>query len=329
MALPVLPVRHHASLEAIDGDRLESVSVGPQGEAIALWSTGQDAAALRPTTTQPGWATFPDPRTPLPVAVRVTVYRPEPIAAVAIEALTLAYPRAQTLPDGRVLVAGIRCRWRPDGPERNAVVYDSDGQVLAERTLGDGIEHVMAAADGHVWVGYFDEGVYGSFGWGGPGPTPLGAPGLVRFSPDLEPDWTFPSHSDHPWGAIDDCYALNVDRDTVWACYYSGFPLVRIQAGTVTWWRNTIVSGARAMAVADASVALYGGYGADRDRLVLAVPDASHLHQVAEYRVVMPDGSPMPGDTVVNGRGADLHLFTGGTWYRLNLDNIHPTRPGP
>jgi hypothetical protein len=53
----------------------------------------------------------------------------------------------------------------------------------------------------------------------------LGAPGLVRFSPELEPDWSFPSHADHPWGAIDDCYALNVDGDTVWR--RSGSPYER------------------------------------------------------------------------------------------------------
>ncbi len=272
---------------------------------------------------------FPDPRTPRPVTVQVTVYQPEPVATVVIEDLTLAYPRVQTLPGGRVLVVGVRCRWRPDGPERNAVVYDADGQVLVERTLGDGIEHVMATADRHVWVGYFDEGVYGNFGWGGPGPTPVGAPGLVRFSPELEPDWAFPSHSDHPWGAIDDCYALNVDGDAVWACYYSDFPLVRIHAGAVTWWHNQIASGARALMVAHAWVALYGGYGPERDRLVLARLDADHLRPVAEYRVVRPDGLPMPDDTAVYGRGPDLHLFTGRDWYQLNLHRIlrmHPAR---
>jgi hypothetical protein len=234
MGRPVPPVAHHASVPAAGSDRLESVSVGPGGEAVALWSSRQDAPALRSTTVQPDWATFPDPRTSRPVAVRVTMYQPEPVATVAVEDLTLAYPRVQPLPGGRVLVVGVRCRWRPDGPERNAVVYDADGQVVVERTLGDGIEHVMATADGHVWVGYFDEGVYGNFGWGGPGPTPLGAAGLVRFSPELEPDWSFPSHVDHPWAAIDDCYAVNVDGDTVWACYYSDFPLVRIHAGEVT-----------------------------------------------------------------------------------------------
>jgi hypothetical protein len=83
-------------------------------------------------TSQPGGATFPDPRTSQPVTVG----------------------------------------------------------VAAEKTIGDGVARVRVARSGHVWVGYFDEGVYGNYGWGGGGggPAPLGAPGLVRFSPDLEPD---------------------------------------------------------------------------------------------------------------------------------------------
>ena len=58
-----------------------------------------------------------------------------------------------------------RCRWRRDGPDRNAVLYDADGQVVSEHVLGDGIGHVLATSTGQVWVGYFDEGIYGNYGW--------------------------------------------------------------------------------------------------------------------------------------------------------------------
>ena len=34
---------------------------------------------------------------------------------------------------------------------------------------------------GRIWVSYADEGVYGNFGWGQPGPPPVGAAGLVCF----------------------------------------------------------------------------------------------------------------------------------------------------
>jgi hypothetical protein len=75
MTLPILKVRHHAAVAAAqDGDVLVSASVGPKGEVIALWSTAEDLATLASTTTQPGWATFPDPRSSRLVTARVTVH---------------------------------------------------------------------------------------------------------------------------------------------------------------------------------------------------------------------------------------------------------------
>ncbi|WP_328425311.1 hypothetical protein OG470_16690 [Micromonospora sp. NBC_00389] len=322
-ALPEMAVRRHGVITAGDADDvLVTTSVGPNGEAIALSTSPEGVAALTATTTQPGWASFPDPRASEAVTVRVTVHREGVATSVRISDLPLAHPTVQVLPDGRVLVVAARCRWRPGGPDRNAIIYDGDGRVVAEKTVGDGIEHVRVSRSGHIWMGYFDEGVYGNYGWGGPeSPPPLGAPGLVRFSPDLEPDWRYPSHVDEPWGAISDCYALNVDGDTAWACYYTGFPVVRIQAGTVTGWHNSIARGVRALAVADQTIAMYGGYGPNHDVLVIARCDQDQLHKVAEYRLVLPDGSPMPEATQVTGRGPDLHLIDDGHWYRLDLDD--------
>jgi hypothetical protein len=97
----------------------------------------------------------------------------------------------------------------------------------------------------------------------------VGTRGLVRFTPDLQLDWRFPSHGQQPWGAISDCYALNVGDTDVWACYYTDWPVVRNRGGAVTSWPNT-VSGARAIAADQNRMALYGGYGPDRDRLVPA-----------------------------------------------------------
>ncbi|HEY6315534.1 MAG TPA: hypothetical protein VIY52_32665 [Streptosporangiaceae bacterium] len=107
--------------------------------------------------------------------------------------LALAHITVQPMPGGRFLVAGARCRWRRDGPDRNAVLYDAHGQVVSEHVLGDGIEHVLATSTGQVWVGYFDEGIYGNYGWGqADTQEPVGAYGIVRFSPDWNPPGTTP-----------------------------------------------------------------------------------------------------------------------------------------
>ena len=41
-----------------------------------------------------------------------------------------------------------------------------------------------------------------------------------------------------------------------------------------------------------------------------------------EYRVVLPDGQPLPPGTQVTGRGPLLHFLTGTDWYQLDIDGI-------
>lgn len=300
------------------GDTLVSASIGPAGDLVALWTAGDDEAALRSVTTRPGGATAPDPSTSRPVTARVSRQRADTTDVTDLARLTLAHPHVQPLPHRRLLLAGARCRWRADGPDRNAVIYGSDGHVEAEATLGDGVGHVLATTSGEVWVGYFDEGVYGNYGWGDT-VAPIGSPGLIRFSPQLEPVWRYPSHVNNPWGAIDDCYALNVTDDAAWTCYYSGFPLVQIRDGEVAAGWRTPIDGAKAVAVSGNRVALFGGYSDQRDRLVIAELTGSAMRVTGTYRLVLPDGQPMPKQVTVVGRGPALHLITGDTWYQLSL----------
>ena len=270
MSLPVLPVRRHGVIDGPGGDVLVCVSVGPTGEVVAVWTTPEARAAITSTTVSLAGASFPDPAAARPVAARITVHAPGLTAVTSIQDLALAHITVQPMPGGRFLVAGARCRWRPEGPDRNAVLYDADGQVVSEHVLGDGIAHVLATSAGQVWAGYFDEGIYGNYGWGlGDGPEPVGVYGIVRFSPDLQPAWHYPKSTEvGPLDAINDCYALNVDDTSTWACYDSDFPVVRIRDGAVTGWHNNI-KGASALAVAGSRVALFGGYGPDHDRLAV------------------------------------------------------------
>ncbi|MET8837551.1 hypothetical protein ABZV78_27060 [Micromonospora sp. NPDC004540] len=309
-------------LRADPRDALVSASIGPAGELVALWSTSEDEAALRSVTTQPGWATFPDPTTARPVTARVTRQAGDLVDVTELPGLTLAHPSVQPLPEGRVLVVGARCRWRKDGPDRNAVIYGSNGRIEAQATLGDGIEHVFTTTSGEVWVGYFDEGVYGNYGWGDANSAPpMGSSGLVRFSPQLEQTWRFPSHVDNQWGAISDCYALNVTDESVWTCYYTDYPIVQIRQDSVAGWRNHI-SGAKALAVSGTRVGLLGGYAPQQDRLVVGELADQAMRVVGEYRLVLPGGAPLPPQVTAIGRGPVLHLITAEHWYRLPLGEL-------
>jgi hypothetical protein len=164
--------------------------------------------------------------------------------------------------------------------------------------FGDGIAHVLATSTGQVWAGYFDDGIYGNYGWGrADSEEPVGAYGIVRFSPDLEPGWHYPKYPEvGPWDAISDCYAVTG--------------------------RHNDIKGASALAVSGSRVALFGGYGPDYDRLAVTTLDAEHARADGEYRIVLPDGEPLAPGTQVIGRDRACTFLTGSNRYQLDAGDI-------
>lgn len=200
----------------------------------------------------------------------------------------------QPMPDGHVLTVTKR---------GHATVCDPAGQQVAEAQFGRGIAHVLTTPTGYIWVGYLDEGVFGN---GGPG-----AHGLVRFAADLSVDWLCPE------GLISDCYTLNVADETAWTCPYADFPVLRVKDGAVREWRNPL-AGAHGLLVHGSRIALVSGYHLPHDRLTTAeLRDEVHL--TGEWTLTLPEGRPLPTDTYVICRGADLHAMAGGDWYHLDL----------
>jgi hypothetical protein len=136
----------------------------------------------------------------------------------------LCYPLCDLFCDGRVLLAGARCRWRgPDDFDKNGVIFDPETGATTRLLLGDGIAALGVDSQDRIWASYFDEGVFGNFGWNRPGPPGPGAGGLVCFAADGEKLWAF-NRPDNP-DFIDDCEALNMQRHELWAYHYSPFSL--------------------------------------------------------------------------------------------------------
>lgn len=313
-------VRAHAPVTPPeDGDELASASIGPLGELVALWSDAAGCAMLMGRTTEPSGVRYPDAVTPRPVRCRASVQDPA-LRRVTPLGVDLANVLVQPLPEDRLLVAAARCPYYDDtGPGSNAAVYDDTGSKTATGVLGDGIAHLLTTASGDVWAGYFDEGVYGNFGWGrSPDREPLGAPGIVRYTADLTRAWEFPGDGDAP--PVDDVYALNVTDTAVHTCYYGDFPFVRIEQGTVDMWRNPI-GAASAVLVGAAGVALVGGYG-ERDRVVLAHRVDGELTPYAERRLTLPGGAALPRGLELVARGDELHLLSDTHWWKVSLDQI-------
>ena len=74
--------------------------------------------------------------------------------------------------------------------------------------LGDASKHLQTTPEGQIWVGYFDEGVYG----GG-----IGSEGLVCFDSNGTSIFKYAEFAkQHGLPFIDDCYTLNVVGAAVW-----------------------------------------------------------------------------------------------------------------
>jgi hypothetical protein len=194
-----------------------------------------------------------------------------------------------------------------------ATVFDSDGGPVCHGDIRGGIEHIRTTSAGRIWVGYFDEGVYGD--------DPVAHHGIVRFTCDLQPEWMYPFDSE--FGPVDDCYALNVVGETAWACYYNSFSIVRLAGQHVTGWLNREVHGGAALIVDGDRCALVGLFHPAGHRLAAVGRLADGQYQpVGERLLTLPDGQPLPPYTPYMGHGPDLHAFVGTSWYRLSLDDL-------
>lgn len=116
------------------------------------------------------------------------------------------------------LLLGARCAYRENGSDQNAWIIGQDGEVLSRLCLGDGIQNCVVKTNGTIITGYFDEGVFGNYGWD----EPLGAYGLIAWTPEATPLW---KNEKYP---IYDCYAISLDEEeNLWFYYYDEFQLVR------------------------------------------------------------------------------------------------------
>ena len=116
------------------------------------------------------------------------------------------------------LLLGARCAYRENGPDTNTWIVSRDGMVRSRFCFGDGIQNCTVKEDGTIITGYFDEGVFGNYGWD----EPLGACGLIAWTPEGVPLW---KNEKYP---IYDCYAISLDEEeNLWFYYYDEFRLVR------------------------------------------------------------------------------------------------------
>lgn len=307
--IELAPIGEPVHLPEVPGCRAVSTNVSANGEVIQMWVPAEVEDHLFSVEEEPGWATFPATHTEEPYSATVVISGPAGVRERALPPLAATFPMVQTLPGGEILVVAPRCVHFEDGShELNARIFGLDG-TFREFCLGDGIQHVQTDVSGRIWVGYFDEGVCGNYGWGGSdGPEPLGSAGLVCYDQTGKPTWKFPSSNLH---SILDCYALNVSGDCVWACTFTDFPIVRIDGrGEVRAWQ-TDLRGPTQLVIAENAVVVFGGYGAHATDCVLLKLGKDRAEAVADIKLLLPDSVDLKEARVI-GRGEIVHVFANG-----------------
>lgn len=238
--------------------------------------------------------------------------------------LETPHPLVDRFTDGQWLVVGARTRGEP-----NARVFSPDGALLARFMLGDGIEHIVIDSADRIWVGWFDEGIFGD-GWSVPGmewpPSSNGVACFMRDGTVLEvPLWPKAA------GIIADCYALTAAGAGVWTSPYMEFPLVRLVPGEpVMWWRSAL-AGPTAIAADGMHALVAGGYGNNAARLTLLQLSEPGTGQAAEplgaWRLPLRPASPSQNEwsplweqpMLLAGRGDTLHMVDDGRWYQWRV----------
>ncbi len=299
------------------GGTIVDTSPGPEGDSLSVLSLESDPDYRK---TAPSGVSFAKIRADSEQDFLIRSFRDGDVSDVRIGGQTWNFHFCQPLPGGRWLLAGARCRRHSDGShDKNGLVFDASGKLEREFPLGDGIQQVQTTSDGKIWTSYFDEGVFGNYGWD----QPVGAPGLICWSSRGEKLYEFAAvGKGNELDPIADCYALNVasDQDT-WICYYTEFPLVRITDREISGVWEQPAGATHAFAVSNDRVLFQGGYD-DADRFCLC--EFARGDQITLMNTLVFQDRSGRGLSRVrcSARGPFLFLFAENDVYRVDVRTL-------
>jgi len=212
---------------------------------------------------------------------------------------------ALLLPYDEILLVSGRCRYRGKTDiDKNARVYDTEGDLKRAFTIGDGIEDIKVDSQGQIWVSYFDEGIFGNYGWD----DPLGAPGLICWSNTGDNLWEF-----EPIDGLDemaDCYAMNLDADdNVWFYYYTEFPLVKLSPDKQLQQWNSGLSGSHSVHISGDLVLMSGDY--DSADFVLFEMKEKKMKRIAEVQFRTAEEKVLGKRELISSMGSTVAFLDG------------------
>lgn len=224
------------------------------------------------------------------------------------EVLIPQIPRAsvvvQPFTDIGYLVAATRCM----KDELNAWIVNCHGEVVSKFRLGDAIECFQVTKQGKIWLGYFDEGVYGD--------DPLSKLGFSCF--DQAGNLLYPSSKAETLGRM--ARGLNVEsEDTVWLSPLDSdgwYKLIDYEIAETFKRDPENVSGDFAvfhnLTCWAPDLPCIFSHSSRFTLFDLATSQESHFNLVDDHsRVIKP--------TLCAGRGSDLFVLEGSKLYLIDL----------
>lgn len=210
------------------------------------------------------------------------------------------YRFIQPMDDGHFLLVCARSRYHnAQNIEKNARVYDENGLFIRSFCLGDGIEHVHVTKTEEIWTGYFDEGVFGNYGW----EVPVGRRGLVGWDnfgnklDSLEEDKEY---------YIFECLALNsVASGGVWF-FFSLDSKFGVRKEQHTTYYSAEETTYRAFAVNGDTIVAHRGR---EDRILFELQrEGNEYKTVRTIELLKPNGIPLKPQLVNNRENKLLFL---------------------
>lgn len=289
-----------------------SVDLGPRNELLIL------AISKPPDFREDGrGASFPKIKPDQPHDYMILCTDENGLRRFDIKEQLWNYHHVQPLPAGELLLVCVRSRhYGNNVADLNGRVFGEDGSLKREFLLGDGIEVVQTTTDGMIWTGYFDEGVYGNFGWR----YPVGASGLVKWT---DQGFRVYEYSPPPGiGPIDDCYALNVAwKNNVWCYYYTEFALIQIRDDQIAGYWQCPIYGADGFIILRDICLFRGGYDNPDQYHLLKLANNHKMEEINRYVFVDEKDQVIKSSRVAT-RGEMMVLVKGTDCYRVHLSEL-------
>ncbi len=300
------------------GYTLVRASVSGSGAGLFLFAT--DRTGVKKVDTGQGTNPILNYRARYGDRLALVVVTPAGNVVHDLGELGLVWPLVDLFRDGRILVAASRCAWRDTGDfDLNGVILEPVSGSRFRFLLGDGIQDLAVDDAGRIWASYYDEGVYGNYGWNRPGPPGPGEGGVVCFDDAGAQSWCFQPSNDDAF--MDDCYAMNVTGQQAYVFYCSDFKLCRIDADFSRQYWTPGLSGCHSLAVAGDQVLFSAQYKDPQSRFYLLKFGGDALNATVPLTLALPSGAPLANGRVF-GRGPNIHFFNSDGWFRGNIARL-------